>query len=258
MVAQVCSFDILTFSLVASATGLLRSNCKAPHALDFFVQRGVPDLLLYNGRVTQGRAYLVVTSYAPLTAWYFDGYINVAAVSVQAEGAADKEAHVTNMDSNQNSRRLPTEELLTSLNLSVLDQDVIRKRIREAFLQVFLSLTAGMEKRPGSFSLYGVDFLVDSKHKVRVLESNCNCELFTNAVKFGNERVNISKTLVSQMMHAVVVTNMAPDSFKDLIERNLHMDAAAAAGPSSLELLYTEAVKPAWSLVPVDACYPVH
>jgi len=75
----------------------------------------VDDLLLHDGRATQGRAYLVISSYAPLTAWFFDGYFNVAGERADVDA---KEAHVTNLNSNQGSRRLRAEEVLKAALVS--------------------------------------------------------------------------------------------------------------------------------------------
>jgi len=170
----------------------------------------VNDLLLHNGRATQGRAYLVISSYAPLTAWFFDGYFNVAAERADVDA---KEAHVTNLNSNQASRRLRTDEVLKAALVSgaparrgrtdtpiEADRDVVHRRIREAFLQAFYALAHWGERRPGSFSLLGIDFLIDRSLSVSLLESNCNCELFDDAARYGQERADISVGLVKRTL----------------------------------------------------------
>ena len=105
---------------------------------------------------------------------------------------------------------------------------------------------------------------------VHVLEANCNCELFNNAKKFGRERVETSTILVREMMDAVFATNWDKEGFRKKILED--PDFAELLRDSSeqilsevprktkwdFELLYTEAVTPAWTYVPVGKghCYP--
>ena len=212
----------------------------------FFVQRGVERIVKLDGRRTQGRAYVFASSYEPLTLWYFDGYFNVAA----AEGDS-REALVTNLGSNQKSRRLPCRDAYAALNLSSADTARVRARVKEAFLTVVLALP--LVRRAGSFTLLGVDFLLDETLGVKVLEANCNCELFNDAAKFGQERVDISAALVRAMLDAVVVTNLAPEQWRQMLASVPNDFARGEA-----ELLYSEAVKPAWSFLggAQASCYP--
>jgi len=149
------------------------------------------------------------------------------------------------------------------------DRAAVQRRIREAFLQAFYALAQWAERRAGSFSLLGIDYLIDRSLSVSLLESNCNCELFDDAKKFGQERADISEALVqrtrwpnARRLTCLARTNCLADMMDAVLSSNLDaagFSAIVSAGALQrlpLELLYTEAVSPAWALVPPDACYP--
>ena len=249
-------------------------NCERPRQLNFFAQRGVDNIFLYDGRVTQGRAYLLVSSYKPWTAWFFDGYYNVAQVKVETDGTKiDKNANVPNMGSNQGSRRLlPTDihDYIIQLGRPESDYAKMRHNIKQVALNVFMSLKGTLEEHAGAYTLFGFDTIVDNDMEVHVLEANCNCELFNNPVKFGRERVETSSILVREMMDAVFATNWDVESFREKIFENDALNSTLRDSseqvvtkfPRStkwdLELLYTEAVSPTWSYVPIGKgkCFP--
>ena len=221
-------------------------GCKHTDANRIFAQRGVDSLEL-DGRRTQGRAYLFVSAYQPFTVFFKDGYFNVAG----AEGDS-KEAMVTNLGSNQRSLRYAHDAFFNYLNISKADAALVRARIKEAFLTMFLSLD--ITRRARSFTLFGVDFIVDKSLGVRILEANCNCELFADPKKFGRERVEISTHLVRAMIDAVLVTNLAQTHFADLLQQRSPALADAVEGEA--DLLYSEAVEPPWTFAQLLKCYP--
>lgn len=52
---------------------------------------------------------------------------------------------------------------------------------------------------------------------MRVLETNCNCELFNNVEKFGVERVSVTTNVVRGMFDAVLAANLDPEGFSRLL-----------------------------------------
>ncbi len=168
------------------------------------VQRGVRNIMQYEGRNAQGRAYLLIPSYAPASAWFFMGYFNVAG------GRTDREAHISNLRSNQDSRRFLLHEFMQGQDIALAATN-----IKRAVLTTYLALRPGLGQSPSSFSLIGVDFIVQTNLHVKVLETNCNCELFSLPERYGKERVLVSSTLVPGMMDIVLAAHLDPTAYAD-------------------------------------------
>jgi len=239
-----------------------------------FIQRGVSSIMRYEGRMTQGRAYILISSYNPPTVWFFMGYFNVAA-DVKVDDSPDqplRSAHITNTRSNQKSARLLFSELFKDKTRE--EKMILKKNIKEAAFISYLALRSNLGENPGSFSMFGFDFLVQSDLSVKVLETNCNCELFMNE-NAGPQRLAISTNLVRSMMDIVLASNLNPDSFRDLLLEHINSsmkhgdkdirglgesvdlddDSSESGVRRSWELLYTEAVTPSFSVMHFsDSC----
>lgn len=238
-----------------------------------FVQRGVSKIIKYEGRTSQGRSYFLISNYAPFTVWYFAGYFNIAGVTAVRDTEDEewdlKSAHVTNTKSNQKSSRLLLKQFLKDLSREQLM--TVKSNIRQAALTAFLALKPKLGHPTTSFTMFGFDYLVQSDLNVKVLETNCNCELFINEGRHGKERVTISTNLVRGMMDIVLVNQLVPQQFSSVMEEfvvkrrqemiseeeSLRLDENNGAR-TAWELLYTEAVNPAYSVVDLnETCAPV-
>jgi len=288
---------------------------------EFLIQRKVDGIRLVNGRNTQGRAYFLISSYQPLTVWFFMGYFNVAgapiskttSAGIQDDGKEEKghdgeddafqgqvngrriesistgetsqrktkqddddedlkAVHVTNLRTNQDSKRLLFPEFMEGRPRSELE--ALNRDIKIAALTAFFALQPKLKANKGSFSLFGFDFLVqDNPSGIKVLETNCNCELFADETAFGSERVMLSRALVENMMDIVLAGNLNPEGFQSLLRAYLssgnnadelrrapdeffRTDAASSkGGRSSWELLYTDIVQPPFVFANVSELY---
>lgn len=183
---------------VRSDTVRDKLNCDA---IDFaaaprLMQRGVENIIPFQGRITQGRAYLLISSYRPTRAWFFMGYFNVAA----------GKSHITNTGANQGSDRITFATLLQ--NKSPEELLLIKHHIKSAALELFHVITGDILQDEHSFSLFGFDYVIQQDLSVKVLEANCNCELFFNLSDFGPVRYQSSSNLVDTMMDLVIASNM--------------------------------------------------
>ncbi|KAH9253986.1 hypothetical protein BASA81_008110 [Batrachochytrium salamandrivorans] len=160
------------------------------------MQRGVENIVTFEGRITQGRAYLLISSYQPTRAWFFMGYFNVAA----------GKSHITNTGANQGSDRITFATLLQGKSLEELL--LIKHHIKSAALELFHVITGDIIQDEHSFSLFGFDYVIQQDLSVKVLEANCNCELFFNLKDFGPIRYQSSSNLVDTMMDLVIASNM--------------------------------------------------
>ena len=200
------------------------------------------------------------------------GYFNIAAVGVSASsnstGGPLKSAHVTNTRSNQKSARLLLHQFLEGLSKE--DMSIVKQNIREAALTAFLALQPKLGETKGSFSLFGFDYLVQEDLNVKVLETNCNCELFFNEEAHGVERTTISTNLITGMMDIVLASSLSPISFKNILEKfavdqrselqspKQSFDLDASGVRRSWELLYSEVVDPPYSVVNLkESCTPM-
>ena len=265
-------------------------------------QHGVENILKYAGRYTQGRAYILISNYRynASTAWFFMGYFNVAAImplmtsnNNNGTGKDNNErhanmdsgnntvshqshrplvnkytraAHVTNLRSNQQSKRLFFHQLLEGRTPE--DMSLIYHHIKRAALTSFLALKPSLERHAadGSFSLIGFDYLIQTNLQVKVLETNCNCELFFDPSKFGKERVMSSTMLMDGMMDIVLASNLNPQEFGELLKKHLEADVenrfkdprealradgGRYPGLGSWELIYSEAIEPVFQYTDV-------
>jgi len=225
----------------------------------------------HQGRTSQGRAYFLISSYDPVTVWLFMGYFNIAADPVVEDQPSNattpsgvsskKSAHVTNTRENQASPRLLFHQFLAGKSRDELR--VIKKHIKEAALTAFMALRPKLGRNKGSYTMFGFDYLVQEDLNVKVLETNCNCELFINKDKHGLARTTISTNLVDGMFDIVLASNLSPKAFSLLLTRfiqkegsrmrdddeSLSLDDAQHPIRRSWELLYSEAVKPAYSVM---------
>ena len=174
------------------------------------VQKGVNNIMQYNGRNTQGRSYLFISSYNPVSVWFFMGYFNIA-----GSNKTVRDIHITNLRSNQHSTRLLFHELMKGRTTE--DMLELKNTIKSAALPAFLALKEKLGTNKGSFSLFGFDFLVEESLKVKVLEVNCNCELFMDEQKYGKVRVMQSTRLVDNMIDIVLTSAFDPKGFLSIL-----------------------------------------
>ena len=171
------------------------------------------------------------------------------------------------MRTNQKSLRLLLAQLLEGRPKK--DLITVKRNIKQAALTAFLALRPRLGKPKPSFSIFGFDFLVQNDLNVKVLETNCNCELFINEEHHGKQRVAISTHLVTGAMDIVIASKLNPPAFKSLLEsyvkentdngdrfrsdeESVGTDLSKSEPHKSWELLYSEAVEPTFSIMNLE------
>ena len=173
----------------------------------FVLQRYVTDPLLVLGRKFHMRLYLVLTSLSPLRVLAHDEGLVLFAVhnySLDAGTFEDMKVHLTNSavaDRNKAQGSLNGWLLSTlwkHLTLMIGHSAVqsMQRNIDDAFVKLALSAqleNGGFEQRRsgGCFDLLGVDVLVDSKHRVHVMEVNVGPEVVSQDPSTHEVRVFI-------------------------------------------------------------------
>lgn len=106
--------------------------------------------------------------------------------------------------------------------------------------------------------MFGFDYVIQTDFGVKVLETNCNCELFYNVRKFGVERVMSSTMLMDGMMDIVLASNLVPNEFGQILKKHLEKNdrgfkdvtetfrahGKRYPGIGNWELIYSQAVEP--------------
>ena len=103
-------------------------------------------------------------------------------------------------------------------------------------LFAFLSLKQTLAPATGSFTLFGLDAVIDTDLNAHVMETNCNFQLFSNMEEDGVERLLVSKRLVFGMMDAVVATNWHAEEFKKLLEDDASKNSVEVRGGPGYDL----------------------
>lgn len=170
----------------------------------------------------QARAFLLVSSYSPLTVWFAMGYLF----------QGDK---------------------LVSARLVPL-ADKLKHQIKLATFAVFQTLLAQLQQQPPSraFSLFNVDLAVmPGGERVKVVELGCNAELVNNIHVVGPVLVDETTKLVDGMMDLVLASQFASPEFDPLVKRfaqNQSDDIRAPSQSGSPSF-------PAWELLHLDGAF---
>jgi len=168
-------------SVLRGTSSSLKSlrSCKKKIKDGLFMQAYVEQPLLLEGRKFDVRTYLLVASIDPVLVFYHDGFARLAERPFaldSAESLADAKIHVTNavrqtsdrpfLGFDKLARRLTVEHGLPADFLDVK----FRPRARE--VSKMLVHAAGTERRRGRFQVFAMDWLIDRRGGVHLLEVN--------------------------------------------------------------------------------------
>eukprot|EP00117_Sycon_ciliatum_P003274 scpid64433/ scgid2094/ Tubulin polyglutamylase TTLL4; Tubulin--tyrosine ligase-like protein 4 len=238
----------------------------------FVLQRYVTDPLLVLGRKFHMRLYLVLTSLSPLRVLAHDEGLVLFAVhnySLDAGTFEDMKVHLTNSavaDRNKAQGSLNGWLLSTlwkHLTLMIGHSAVqsMQRNIDDAFVKLALSAqleNGGFEQRRsgGCFDLLGVDVLVDSKHRVHVMEVNVGPEVVSQDPSTHEANELAHKAVLTDLVPLAAMTD-SPENVKKSFEEKLlqfmdeHKQSLCAPNAFVLETancLTTQDVEDLWRL----------
>jgi len=152
-------------------------KCTESNARFFMMPYLNPALL--GGHKFDVRSYLLVARTSPLIAFYHDGFARKAS-SVYSTDLTDKNAHITNAESQQGEDHFydfPTlQKVLTSE--SGFPQDYMKRVFRAHAFKVenFVLQASRKDIRgiPGTFQLFALDWIIDAWGGIHMLECNSN------------------------------------------------------------------------------------
>ncbi len=150
---------------------LLEVSVKRP-SLDVMISDYIPDLLLRQGKIFHIRVYYIPT----LKKNKFEAYLSTFGKLIQAEKKFSEkdqfehnvfDSHIVN---NEVDLKYPEDLLMTSEQKKSIAAQMTdaMKKVSSVFHQDFTNYP---EIKNG-FSVFGVDFMVDKKHKVHLIEVN--------------------------------------------------------------------------------------
>jgi hypothetical protein len=247
------------------------NDCKPQNdSINFLVQRGIPNVIKIGNKVTQGRVYVVIPRFFPLTVFFFDGYVNVALFP---------NSTITNSVSNRTPRLLPR-DLFHALNLSPKQLATVRNNVKIAILRAILALKPRLleVETSSSFAIWGLDLIYyrsgassssfnNDNIMVSILEINCNAELFAREDKSGLVRARVSRNLVHKTHDLILAAHFARNKFDSILTEVVNQHYNLLQDPMKsleldfnglvlnytkpLELIYSE-TQPRFSLLESD------
>lgn len=179
-----------------------QKNIKASSVREFVVQEYLPHLLLLEGRKFDVRAFVLIASTTPYMLFYQEGYLRVSMEKFNLKGASSG-VHLTNSHIQTHSKNFSVNKHFWSFGRfqSYLDthhsgseQFVSKtlvpfiKKVGHFLMQtgmtarhvcyftiIVICVLKGMsvfEKRPSSFHLFGLDFMITDDLQVWFIEAN--------------------------------------------------------------------------------------
>jgi hypothetical protein len=241
----------------------------------YMVQRGMENIFRWKtGGVMQGRHYLFISNHVPFTAFFIEGHYNVGpspkdnSFTKHATGA-DTASHITNGMSGQDLPRLEPSELgeyikdqaiKKGLSEEVYSMKLLRHRTKEIALNAMMTLKGGMDGESGGFSLWGFDTVwADPDLQPVMLEINCGCQGNANITQTGLVRATDWLQMIPNVLDAVIASQWHQNEFAQAVENaRTNGELGLPLAKNGVEMLYSDAVTPPYSYVPVGKgeCYP--
>lgn len=176
-------------------------------------QRYLPNPLLLNGHKADLRVYILIASTSPLIAYSGPGFVRR---SLTPYNSSSKElaSHITNTQLSKaikgfkKNTTLQNEQFWNFHRLAgyledsgLVDngdlwlRDTLEVQLRVAMIHLMNSVQRKLDPRPGLFSLYGLDFILDDRLKLWFIEANRSPSLEGSS----SEKSEIVNTLIEDV-----------------------------------------------------------
>jgi tubulin monoglycylase TTLL3/8 len=154
----------------------------------FVIQKYIENPLIVKGKKFDIRQWVLVTSWNPLTAWFYDHcYLRFGVEDYSNFDLKNKFVHLTNNSIQKNSEKFDNTEIegnmwhsedFRSYLRSVEGFDIWGEKIKPEIKKIVtysLECVQDMvDGRQGSCELYGYDVMIDENYKPWLIEVNCS------------------------------------------------------------------------------------
>lgn len=148
----------------------------------YILQEYVSDPALVGERKFDLRTFLLVASTEPFLVFYHGGFVRRSANKYSSDNLDNKLIHITNVDAQEGAAEdhfwgFPTLERALASELgfpSDYMRTTFRARTKHVTNFVFQAGRARFKRRAGSYMLFGLDWMIDARGGVHLLEGNGN------------------------------------------------------------------------------------
>ncbi len=164
-------------------------------------QKYLAEPQLYEGHKFDFRIYMLIASVNPLKVYYHDGFLrlslfryakNSTVVASQITNTELSKHFIKNLEAENKTHEGKTPDELRDFQMKTLDElsdylnqigrvsnpnwgnDYLRRQFKTAFLSVGKMLEKKLHKSSDLFEMFGVDLMLDSDHKLYILEINAS------------------------------------------------------------------------------------
>lgn len=185
---------IRLYSNIKSIMNHLKSS---EHA--WVIQKYLENSLLYKNKKLDIRQWVLVTSFDPLTIWFYEEcYIRISSAEFTLNNLKDRYIHLTNNSVNKKSDNFVKEEGFMSQDemKAFLEEDVkegtgeeifgkIQAEMKRQVKKSLMCCQESIENRKNSCSVYGYDFCIDQDLGVWLIEVNASPDFSFSSVIFS-------------------------------------------------------------------------
>jgi len=144
----------------------------------YIMQEYVSDPALLGGRKFDLRTFMLIASTEPFLVFYHRGFIRRSATPYSSDSLGDKLAHITNAEAQDSDDHFAGFDFLQQALASELNfppnyvSRTFKARTKHVTNFVFQSARSKVKRRVGAFMLFGLDWMMDKRGGVHLLEAN--------------------------------------------------------------------------------------
>lgn len=163
------------------------------------IQKYLENSLLYKNKKLDIRQWVLVTSYDPLTIWFYEEcYVRISSAEFSLGNLKDRYIHLTNNSVNKKAENFVKEDGFMSQGqmIEFLGMEYPGKSGEEVFQGIQSAMKRQVKKslmccqedivnRKNSCSIYGYDFCIDENLGVWLIEVNASPDFSFSSVRFN-------------------------------------------------------------------------